>query len=220
MKTKFADFSYELPLWQNNIYIIGVDEVGRGCLAGPVHVGGVCFPLFSLSEQKKLLKLKIHDSKQCTAEKRTKLAPLIKEYSCGWSIASSSVDEINSLGIVPAIEKAACNVVEEIKRILPIEAKIIVFTDTLPIKRLKRRNFEQTPIPQGDAKSISIAAASIIAKVERDQMMNELHNQFPAYAWRQNKGYATKTHRQAILETGLSPLHRTLYVRKLLEQTM
>lgn len=214
---KYPDFIYELPYWQKNTYVIGLDEVGRGCLAGPVYVGGVCFPICELRQQNKLKKLKIHDSKQCSALKREKLSPIIKKESLFWHVASSTVEEINTLGIVPSIEKAAVTIVKEITSNLPESSSFIVFTDTLPIKAFNRyKTINQHTIPQADGCTITVAAASIIAKVERDTIMNQLHTNHPHYNWNRNKGYATRTHREAIKEFGVSPLHRTLYLRKLL----
>ncbi len=213
----FPDFSHELPYWQNNTFVIGIDEVGRGCLAGPVYVGGVCYPLFDLLKQKEVKKLKIHDSKLCSLKKRQKLAPEIKNRALCWKTASSSVEEINSLGIVPAIEKAATLIIRHIIDNLPSTSHYIVITDTIPIKSLRKdKTITQIAIPQADANTITVASASIIAKVERDEMMDELHQSFPQYSWCTNKGYATKEHQNAIKAHGICPLHRTLFVRKAL----
>ena len=213
----YPGFTYELPYWQKNTYVIGIDEVGRGCLAGPVYVGGVCYPLLELLQQKEIKKLKIHDSKLCNLKKRKKLAPEIKKKVLCWKTESSSVEEINSLGIVPAIEKAATLIIRHIINYLPSNSQYIVFTDTLPIKSLRsQKEIKQIAVPQADGNTITVASASIIAKVERDEMMGELHTSFPHYDWCKNKGYATKNHRDAIRQHGISPLHRLLYVRKVL----
>lgn len=221
MMKKFPHFEYETPYFSQNTYVIGIDEVGRGCLAGPVHVGGVCFGFPAMETQKNLLTLKINDSKQCSKLKRNTLSPTIKEKAVAWSIHSSPVEEINSKGIVYAIEHAALQVVTDIMSALPSSSSIIVFTDTLPVKSLKTiRNCPQEPIHKGDCTSISIAAASIIAKVERDSIMDTFHTQFPAYDWSTNKGYATRAHQQAILAHGATPLHRSLFLRKILQNTV
>lgn len=215
---KLPHFEFELPYFSRSTYVIGIDEVGRGCLAGPVHVGGVCFGIPAPLLQKDLLKLKINDSKQCTKLKRTSLSPTIKEKAIAWSIHSSPVEEINTKGIVYAIEHAAVKVVSDIIATLPASSSVIVFTDTLPVKALKTiKNCPQEPLHKGDCTSISIAAASIIAKVERDSVMETFHAQFPAYDWGTNKGYATKAHREAIHMHGATPLHRSLFLRKIVQ---
>jgi ribonuclease HII len=221
VKKIFPHFEFEIPYFSKNTYVIGIDEVGRGCLAGPVHVGGVCFGMPSTPLQKDLLLLKINDSKQCTKMKRTALSPTIKEKAVAWSIHSSPVEEINTKGIVYAIEHAAFNVVTDIMAGLPASSSVIVFTDTLPVKALKSiKNCPQEPIHKGDCTSISIAAASIIAKVERDSIMDTFHTQFPVYDWDTNKGYATKAHREAIRMHGATPLHRSLFLRKIVKNTV
>jgi ribonuclease HII len=220
-KRQFPHFEYEMPYFSSNTYVIGIDEVGRGCLAGPVHVGGVCFGIPATPLQRELLKLKINDSKQCTKLKRTTLSPTIKEKAVAWSVQSSPVEEINSKGIVYAIEHAAVKVVTDIIATLPDSSSVIVFTDTLPFKALKTiKNCTQEPIYKGDCTSISIAAASIIAKVERDSIMDTYHAQFPAYDWGTNKGYATKAHREAIHMHGATPLHRSLFLRKITQNVV
>lgn len=213
---KRAHFEYEIPYFSKNTYVIGIDEVGRGCLAGPVHVGGVCFGFPTAAEQKHLLTLKIHDSKQCTQLKRTALSPVIKEKAIAWNIQSSTVEEINDKGIVPALEQAALRVVTAIIATLPASASVVVFTDSLPVKALKTvKNCPQETIFKGDCESISIAAASIIAKVERDTYMTTLHQEFPAYAWNSNKGYATNAHCDALRAHGATLHHRTLFIRSI-----
>lgn len=219
-KKRYAHFENEIPYFETDTYVIGIDEVGRGCLAGPVHVGGVCFGLLSPLLQKRISGLEIHDSKQCTRLKREKLNPIIKKKALSWSIHSGSVEEINSKGIIYALEQAAVRVVSEIITALPQDSSIIVFTDTIPVKALKTlKNCPQKAILKGDCNSISIAAASIIAKVQRDAEMDELHTQFTPYKWNINKGYATQAHRDAIKTAGVSPNHRKLYLRKLLAQS-
>lgn len=218
----YPTFKHELSYWQNNTYVIGLDEVGRGCLAGPVHVGGICLPLCDDTLQNKIQKLKIHDSKLCSAKKRESLVPQIKQIAKCWHVASQSAEEINKNGIIPCIEKAALEIILKITDQLSPTDTFIVFTDTLPLKSIygKKTNhgtpIQQIAVPQADANTITVAAASIIAKVERDTVMKSLHNDFPHYAWNVNKGYATKTHREAIKSVGACEQHRNLYLRKLL----
>ena len=207
---QLADFTHEKPHWNEQRIVIGIDEVGRGCLAGPVYVAGVCFAPDSL---RKVLNKGIHDSKKVTALRRSKLSPFIMKHALGYHIASSTVEEINEFGIVGAIQRASYKIVSELLKTLS-PAPVVVFTDTHPLPMLNTLSIHsQVAIPQGDGKSISIAAASIIAKVARDAHMVELHDQYPGYDWCTNKGYATKKHISGIKTNGICPLHRSLFVR-------
>lgn len=214
MKSTFATFEFELPLWEKDTYVIGIDEVGRGCMAGPITVAGVCLGLISKNDQAYWQQLQIHDSKKVTEKKREKLAPIIQEKSLCYSIHSSSVEMINKDGIVPAFHYAVHNIMTDIQAQLPRTAKLIAFVDAFTIPNL---NIPQQAIVKGDQKSISIAAASIIAKVHRDSLMESLSTEenYKYYCWNENKGYGTLKHRQAITQYGPSNLHRTLYIRNI-----
>jgi ribonuclease HII len=161
-----------------------------------------------------VLKLGIHDSKQLTARTRESLCDPIRTHARAWAIESGSVEEINSDGIVTAIERAVIRVVDTIVNTLAPDTRILVLTDSLPVRRLTR--YPQQAVPHGDATCVCIAAASVIAKVARDRHMSELHTIHPHYAWNMNKGYATRTHRSAIQQHGPSPLHRLLFIRNIL----
>lgn len=211
-------------------YIIGCDEVGRGCLAGPVIACAVILPM--AGDESKVYKV-IKDSKQLSAEKREELAPIIKNIALAWSIGEVSpevVDEINIhnaslLAMKRAVETLVCHCegVHPTKAILSL-GKIA----SSPDKALAPRNdryllavdgkfpvpgitHDQEAIIGGDAKVLSIAAASIIAKVYRDGLMQKLHQQYPPYNFAQHKGYATVIHRNAIIKHGLSPIHRLTF---------
>lgn len=189
-------FDEEKILWQQGIrHIVGVDEVGRGCFAGPVVAAAVILPSdFDATDE-------INDSKLLSPKKREKLAPIIKKYSVCYSIAEISIEIINEVGIGKATQRAFYQAVNT----LTVKPQY-VFIDAFYIDNLDRKN--QKPIVHGDRKSISIAAASIIAKVYRDELMQKLNAKYPQYDFHQNKGYGTKKHREAIKKFGLCDLHR------------
>lgn len=189
-------FAEENLLWEKGLkYIAGIDEVGRGCFAGPVVAAAVILPSdFKATDE-------INDSKLLSPEKREKLAPIIKKYALCYSIAEISIEIINEVGIGKATQKAFYQAVNT----LTVKPQY-VFIDAFYIDNLDRKN--QKPIVHGDRKSISIAAASIIAKVYRDALMQKLHEKYPEYDFYQNKGYGTKKHREAIKKFGLCDVHR------------
>lgn len=189
-------FDEENILWQQDIrYIAGVDEVGRGCFAGPVVAAAVILPSdFNATDE-------INDSKLLSPIIRNELAIIIKKYSVCFSIAEISTEIINKVGIGKATQKAFRKAVKT----LSVKPDYI-FIDAFYIHNLNRKY--QKPIVHGDGKSISIAAASIIAKVYRDALMQRLHEKYPQYDFYQNKGYGTKRHQEAIKKFGLCKLHR------------
>lgn len=193
------NFNYEFELWNRGInFIAGVDEVGRGCFAGPVVAAAVIFPVnFSKTDN-------INDSKKLTPKMRKYLAQIIKENAVAFAIAEVSVMVINKMGIGKAAQQAFSNSVAQLK----IKPEHILI-DAFMIKALNKT--KQTPIIHGDQISISIAAASIIAKVYRDELMERLHSKYSEYDFISNKGYGTKKHREAIAKYGLCDLHRTSF---------
>lgn len=192
-------FMHEEALWNRGYsYIAGVDEVGRGCFAGPVVAAAVVLPK-GFEETKE-----INDSKLLSPKKREKLAGIIKKHALSYSIAEVSVDVINKIGVGKAAQEAFTKAVLGLKNapehILVDAFRILSINPTI-----------QTPIIHGDRISISIAAASIIAKVHRDQLMQTLHKKYAHYDFFTNKGYGTKKHREAISKFGLCDLHRTSF---------
>ncbi len=189
----------EISLWNSGYsYICGLDEVGRGCFAGPVAVGAV---IFSKTLQ---IPKGLRDSKLLSAKQRESLVGQIKEQSAFWSIAEIDVETINQVGIGKATQQAfkkAVNLLTQVPDYLLIDA---FFVDGID-------KGKQKPVKNGDKLCASIAAASVIAKVYRDHLMEKLHKQFPQYNFAKNKGYGTLEHRQAIKKHGLSPLHRTSF---------
>jgi ribonuclease HII len=192
-------FEYETIHWNNGLqYVAGVDEVGRGCFAGPVVAGAVILPSnFKATD-------KINDSKKLSAKLRKKLAEIIKEKALAFSIAEVSVAIINQIGVGKAAQMAFAKAINGLK----IQPEHILI-DAFLIQTISPKM--QTPIVHGDGLSISIAASSIIAKVYRDELMEDLHPQYEAYDFFTNKGYGTKKHRDAISKYGLCDLHRTSF---------
>lgn len=192
-------FAEEINLWNKGFkYIAGVDEVGRGCFAGPVVTAAVILsPNFTSSKP-------INDSKKLTPKIRTELAEVIKQQALAFAISEISVGVINKLGIAQATQQSFRQAI----KLLPKRPDFILI-DAFYINQLSRQN--QKPIVHGDALSISIAAASIIAKVYRDELMTKLHAKFKQYDFATNKGYGTQKHREAIGKFGLCRLHRTSF---------
>ena len=183
--------------------VAGVDEVGRGPLAGPVVAAAVIFPPDTMIEG-------VNDSKQLSEKERETLIPdiLNKSISCSVSVIShSKIDEIN---ILQASLLAMSISVSRLK----------IVPDLVLVDGNKKFEFMRPvlPIVKGDSKSFSIAAASIIAKVARDRVMKRLDCKFPQYLWNKNKGYPTKEHIKAVKLYGPSPLHRKTFLKNILPE--
>lgn len=219
MKKNLPTFSYEESLWKKGYTVIGVDEVGRGPLAGPVYVAAATFPThMEAVKRKEITYLGLNDSKKLTEKQRMAFVPHIHRYAAAVSVVSSSVETINRNGITGTIRSAVCTAVQNVISDLSISSRqAFLLVDGLPIRGTEELELGgQTAIIKGDAKSISIAAASILAKVERDTYMEDLGKDFPAYGWEKNKGYGTTAHRTAIQTQGLTPHHRTKFVEKII----
>ena len=205
--------NFEIPYWGNGYTVIGVDEVGRGCLAGPVTAGAVAFKPLTPALQGELLSLGINDSKKVTPMKRNHLVPLIKTYASAYATRSVCAHCINEKGITAALYEAMTQAIQHcIDNLTTDKIVLLIDGNILPNLPLKR-SVETSTIIKGDALSISIASASILAKVERDTYMTTLSKNFPHYKWDQNKGYGTLDHRTSIKTYGLTEYHRSLFVR-------
>ena len=198
--------SYETE-YASSRYICGIDEVGRGPLAGPVVAGAVVLP-------KDVSILYLNDSKKLSEKKREALYEEIMEKAeaVGLGIVGPArIDEINILqATYEAMRMAVCEVEKKLGRkpdVLLNDAVTIPGVDT-----------KQVPIIKGDAKSISIAAASIVAKVTRDRMMVDYSREFPGYDLESNKGFGTKAHIAGLKEFGASSIHRRTFIKKFVEQ--
>lgn len=205
--------NYEKKLWQKGFLVIGVDEVGRGALAGPV-MAAACVFLPNIEKQLKKTDIIINDSKKLTARQRENAYSWIVKNCLFYSVGKTDIDQINRQGINKANLSAMRQAVNNLRRSLrPL--RLFVLSDYYFISYLRKIN--QKPIVHGDTVSLTIAAASIIAKVERDRLMVKLSRQHPLYKWMKNKGYGTLEHGKAIKKYGITKHHRTHFVRNILK---
>lgn len=204
---KYDLYKYENELYDKGIkYIGGVDEVGRGPLIGPVVTACVVLP--------KDFKLEgLNDSKQLSEKKRDKFYEYIKEHALACEVGIIGPEKIDEVNIYEATKLAMKQAIDKVKEKLKLEHVLI---DAMPLEL----DIPTTSIIKGDAKSISIAAASVIAKVTRDKMMYDLDIKYPQYGFKSHKGYPTKKHLEAINEYGLIEGYRKTYgpVKKIIEE--
>lgn len=183
--------------------ILGVDEAGRGPMAGPLVVGGVIFPEDFYDDR-------INDSKKLTEKKREELYDLIIENALAYQIEVLSVEEVDTLNVYEASRTG-------MKRIIASLEPDFTLSDAMPLGDIPHLS-----IIKGDAKSISIGAASILAKVTRDRMMKEYGKQYPEYGFEKHKGYVTKAHKEVLEKYGVTPIHRRSFapVQKVLNEQL
>lgn len=199
-------YAYEKELWEKGIdYVGGVDEVGRGPLIGPVVTACVVLPHDFVLEG-------LTDSKKLTEKKREQFYDYIMEHAVCVKIGMCSPERIDEINIYQASREAMIEAIEKVAKEIPLEH---VLVDAMPLDI----DIDTTSIIKGDAKSITIAAASVIAKVTRDRMMIELDHKYPMYGFGKHKGYPTKQHLEAIETYGLIDGYRKTYgpVKKILE---
>ena len=186
-----------LPNYSGHRLECGCDEAGRGCLAGPVVAAAVILPLdFSCPG--------LNDSKQLTELQRDELRIIIEQEAIAWAVALVDEKEIDEINILNASILAMHRAVD----------KLTVTPEFIIVDGNKFKNYGNIPhqtIVKGDSKYLSIAAASVLAKTHRDELMMKLHGEFPQYGWDRNKAYPTIKHRQAIKQYGVSPYHRLSY---------
>ncbi|RME08576.1 MAG: ribonuclease HII [Anaerolineae bacterium] len=195
------DLSWERALWaQGFTHVAGVDEAGRGALAGPVCAASVILPPVMDAP----LPLEgVRDSKKMTPAQRAHWAARIREVALAWGVAFASAAEIDALGIIPATRLAVRRALAALTH--PPDALLL---DYLLLPEI---GIPQTSLIKGDSRSLSIAAASVLAKTARDALMIEMDAQYPGYGFARHKGYGTPGHRQALARLGPSPLHRTTF---------
>lgn len=210
-------FNLERKLWSKGYrYIVGLDEVGRGALAGPVVAGAVIFPSPTTNSSaqsfptRRVEKLEgLRDSKLLSPKQREELAPAIKRVCLSWSIGQSSEKEIMEKGIGPATELAMLRAINNLN----------VHPDFHLIDYFRLQGIDsqaQEGVVDGDTLVASIAAASVIAKVYRDHLMIDHHTNYPDYNFAAHKGYGTKYHLKALSRYGPCPLHRLNFISSLL----
>jgi len=193
---------------QGYSFIAGLDEAGRGCLAGPVVAAAVILPLDDNNLSSRFAG--VRDSKQLTAQARERLFDVIMQHAPAVGVGIASVELIDERNILQATKCAMRSALAQ----LPLPAQALLL-DALLLSDIP---LPQRSIIKGDARCLSIAAASIIAKVTRDRLMLELHEQYPSYRFDQHKGYGTPAHLAALRAYGVTPLHRKSFapVRELL----
>lgn len=179
-------------------FVCGIDEVGRGPLAGPVVAGAVILP-------KDCKILYLNDSKKLSAKKRDELYDVIMEQAVSVGIGYNSPERIDEINILNATYEAMREAVSK----LSVRPDVLL-NDAVTIPGID--DIKQVPIIKGDAKSVSIAAASIVAKVTRDRLMVEYSKQYPEYGFDSNKGYGTAEHIEALKKYGKTPIHRNSFI--------
>ncbi len=187
--------------YEDHALICGIDEVGRGPLAGPVVAAAVILPKDSRI-------LYINDSKKLSAAKREELYDIIMEEAFSVGIGMASHERIDEINILQATYEAMRQAIDKLS-----EKPDLLLNDAVTIPQV---DIDQVPIIKGDAKSISIGAASIIAKVFRDRMMVEFDDIYPGYGFASNKGYGSKEHIEGLKKLGPCPIHRRSFIKNLL----
>ena len=187
LQARHSDFCHEC----------GCDEAGRGCLAGPVVAAAVILPIDFVCPE-------LNDSKQLTEKKREKLRPLIEKKAVAWAVALVDNHEIDEVNILNASILAMHRAIDG----------LVIRPEFIIVDGNKFKQYQDIPhqtVVKGDSKFLSIAAASVLAKTHRDEIMQKLHAEYPHYDWDKNKAYPTKKHRSAIREFGIAPYHRLTY---------
>lgn len=201
------DLSHERKLWRAYRRVAGLDEAGRGALAGPVCVGAVILPNDDLRLLRRLNG--VRDSKQLSPRQRSGLAPCIQRIAPAWSVGFAAAGEIDRLGIVQAVRLAALRALKA----LALRPDFLLTDFRLELPEL---DISQAALVKGDQRSLSIACASILAKTARDEYMTNLESKYPLYGFARHKGYGTRQHLKQIETLGYSPVHRKSF--KLLSQ--
>ena len=199
MQEQTSLFTAPEGLWETEQYfqkqygrVVGVDEAGRGPLAGPVVAAAVVLP-------PDLNIPALNDSKKISEKKRLELFPIIKQQALAWAIATASPAEIDEINILNATFLAMRRCLQK------VQAEHVLVDGNHKIREYSK---PQSPIVKGDGRVLSIAAASILAKVTRDQLMEIAHQEYPEYYWDKNKGYPAKIHQEAIIDQGWTRYHR------------
>ena len=194
---------YENTAYENGYNLVcGVDEAGRGPLAGPVCAAAVVLP-------KGLILEGVNDSKKLTEKKREALFDVITEQAIDWSVAFATVEEIEEINILNAAMLAMKRAVEGLKN--PVDFAIIDGNRKPPLE------IDCEAVVKGDAKSMSVAAASILAKVSRDRILRQYAVDYPQYGFEKHKGYGTKVHVEALKKYGPCEVHRPSFLKKILK---
>jgi len=192
------DLQYEKNLWVDGFRVVaGIDEAGRGAWAGPVFAAAVVLPQ---DERVRALLHGVRDSKQMTPNQRARWQACIKSAAVAWTIGSATAQEIDAAGIIPATCLAMQRAIDALRY-----APSYLLVDYIHIQNC---DCPQLSLPKGDCRSLSIAAASVLAKTSRDAFMVALDDQFPAYGFARHKGYGTRQHQQSLQLQGPCAAHR------------
>ena len=192
-----------LPLGRD---VAGVDEVGRGCLFGPVFAAAV---VLEGSAAEELLREGLTDSKKLSAKRRASLVPVIQSLCVASGLGQASAREIDACGIRVATERAMLRALQR----LPQRPGLVLVDGNLPLRLWQG---QQRTVIAGDSRSAAIAAASVLAKEARDALIRRLSARFPGYGLERHAGYGTAQHRQSLMASGPTPLHRHTFLRRLL----
>ena len=192
-----------LPFMRDGIPEAGCDEAGRGCLCGPVACAAVILPVgFQCPE--------LNDSKQLTARKRELLRPYIEKEALAWSVVMVEAEEIDQINILKASIAGMHRAIDNLKirphHIIVDGNRFYPYRDPETFMEI-----QHTTVVKGDGKYMAIAAASILAKTHRDELMAHYNELYPGYGWDRNAGYPTKEHREAIKKLGITPIHRKTF---------
>jgi ribonuclease HII len=214
MKLSLSDrINFDLEQIKNCDWLIGLDEVGWGCIAGDLVIGAVAIHKSLLSNFPSDKDLnKIRDSKKLSSKIREEINN--KAYSFDFnqklfiSLGQSSIEYINTHGLALAYDEALRQIIEKLKSKIDLNKTMLLLDGSRTPGFLKSYQIEKNIVVKGDDASLSIGLASIVAKQYRDKLMDKLHNQYPMYNWEKNKGYGTAEHVAALKEFGLCPIHR------------
>ncbi len=200
----------EKILWKQDLVVAGLDEAGAGPLAGPVVSACVV-----LNPANLVPLVGVNDSKQLSHKRRSQFADLIREHALGFALSEGSLEEIETINIRNSALHAMLRSLKDVQRTIPKIGHLLVDAREVPETTIPQSN-----LIKGDARSLSIAAASILAKVHRDEIMVTAAEKYPGYGFEKHKGYGTKAHIEAIRKLGPCPLHRRGFepIRSMLEQ--
>ncbi len=218
--SQLPSLSFESTFFESGIrFVIGIDEVGRGSIAGPVAVGAALLDVqmntFGWPE-------KLQDSKLISEKRREAIFADVSAWVRGWAVGMASSDEIESYGIVTALSLAGSRALEELLAESSLRAEIassgiqIILDGSHNWLGPKAMGIPVATKTKADRDCVSVAAASVLAKVTRDRLMIELEETYPGYGLASNKGYASATHIAGLKENGISPIHRTSWLSKII----
>ncbi|MFH0883930.1 MAG: ribonuclease HII [bacterium] len=204
-----APFGSELELWDEGMIVIGIDEAGRGPLAGPVVAAAVCFDSSVRIEG-------VGDSKVLSRRRREELDTLIREKALAYAIEESTHLRIDEINILEATREAMARAAKRVRELMGSAHPVLLVDGRIPGLGIGR----QINLVKGDSLSFSIGAASILAKVHRDRLMVDFDSLWPLYGFARHKGYPTVEHRHALMEHGFCPIHRGTFTIEVRGQRM